>query len=320
DASSCDVVDCLAPYTNLKQAELAEAEEEHEAVGDTGTVGADPRRNANWPATRLANIVVPGLQATDGADPRCTGLQAIAPGQNITCSWHLAREGSFLFYSHGAPAGGEGEGGSLTQGLFGVVTVEPAGSRWYRSQVTASTLDAAWTPTPLDDDLPGQARTGKLDYAQLDMLQPRADGTYELVHADINAIVHECAVTGVLHCVPGEEDAPSFREFTVVFHDELKTFYADPYTVLETAGQFAGIGDGFAINYGASGMGTALLANRLGIGPSARCAECMYEEFFLQSWANGDPALLEHFEDDPSNVHHSYLNDRVRFRNLHAGK
>src|SRR5690606_36110108 len=55
------------------------------------------------------------------------------------------------------------------------------------------------------------------------------------------------------------------------------------------------------------------------IGPAAECAECLYEEFFLQSWANGDPALLEQFPDDPSNVHHSYLNDRIVFRNFHAG-
>ncbi|WP_233718835.1 hypothetical protein [Jiella avicenniae] len=62
-----------------------------------------------------------------------------------------------------------------------------------------------------------------------------------------------------------------------------------------------------------------ILANRKNIGPAADCAECLYEEFFLTSWANGDPALLEQFSDDPSNVHHSYLNDPVSFRNFHAG-
>jgi hypothetical protein len=66
-------------------------------------------------------------------------------------------------------------------------------------------------------------------------------------------------------------------------------------------------------------MGTILIANRKGIGPAKNCVECAYEEFFLESWANGDPALLSQFADDPSNVHHSYLNDRVEFRNLHAG-
>ena len=66
-------------------------------------------------------------------------------------------------------------------------------------------------------------------------------------------------------------------------------------------------------------MGSLLLANRKGIGPAADCMECLYEEFFLTSWANGDPALLEWYADDPSNVHHSYLNDPVVFRNFHAG-
>ena len=113
-------------------------------------------------------------------------------------------------------------------------------------------------------------------------------------------------------------EAPAFREFTAIFHDELKTFYADPFTELEQY-QLESVGDGFGINYGASGMGSILLANRKGIGPSWACKECLYEEFFLQSWANGDPALLEEYFDDPSNVYHSYLNDRVRFRNLHAG-
>ncbi|MFZ2313881.1 MAG: hypothetical protein WAV82_14820, partial [Methylobacter sp.] len=72
------------------------------------------------------------------------------------------------------------------------------------------------------------------------------------------------------------------------------------------------------------------------------CVECKYEEFFLTSWVLGDPAMVvdvpagvnaqgmgvvanpifatkAYFPDDPSNVHHSYLNDRVKFRNLHAG-
>ena len=72
-------------------------------------------------------------------------------------------------------------------------------------------------------------------------------------------------------------------------------------------------------NYGASGMGTLLIANRLGKGPARDCVNCAYEEFFLGSWANGDPALLADYKDDPSNVYHSYLGDRVKFHNVHAG-
>ena len=130
------------------------------------------------------------------------------------------------------------------------------------------------------------------------------------------------------------------REFTVIFHDELKTVFQKQFSILSpeqftkdlTPGsdpekdklqsyskQLAGARDGFAINYGASGMGTILLANRLKVGPAKDCVDCLYEEFFLQSWANGDPALLAEYQDDPSNVHHSYLNDPVKFQNSHAG-
>src|SRR5688500_1874737 len=72
------------------------------------------------------------------------------------------------------------------------------------------------------------------------------------------------------------------------------------------------------------------------------CNECKFEEFFLSSWAVGDPAMvvdnpaaavfspsnppppgpratLVRYPQDPSNVFHSYLNDHVKIRNLHAG-
>ncbi len=50
----------------------------------------------------------------------------------------------------------------------------------------------------------------------------------------------------------------------------------------------------------------------------------------MSSWVNGDPAMIVKrnmegkavealYPDDPSNVHHSYLGDPVRFRNIHAG-
>ncbi len=326
DLSSCEAGRCDPPFTNLGQAEAPEAiggaeEEADEVPADSGALDDRIGRSNDWPSTRDASIVIPGLEAVEGNNPRCTGLQSIKPGVTVTCRWKLAREGAFQFFSHGAPAGGEGDGGSLNQGLFGVVTVEPAGSRWYRSQVDKDSFDAAWASR----EIPGEAsfaRPGTIDYGQLDMLEPAPrDGVWHLRHGDLNAVVHECARPGALAAgCKVEGDTPAFREFTVVFHDELKTFYADPFTELESERQFQGIGDGFAINYGASGMGSILLANRKGIGPAAGCVECVYEEFFLQSWANGDPALLEEFKDDPSNVHHSYLNDRVRFRNLHVGK
>ncbi|MGE3916463.1 MAG: hypothetical protein AB7F78_12280 [Hyphomicrobiaceae bacterium] len=155
----------------------------------------------------------------------------------------------------------------------------------------------------------------------------------QVVHSDLNAIIVPAGPRIPIDAELAETDEDKrtelrlkreasipFREFTVIFHDELKTFYADQFRDLEQFGQLSGIRDGFAINYGSSGVGSMVIANRKRIGPAANCPECMYEEFFLESAANGDPALLEVFPDDPSNVHHSYLNDKVVFRNFHAGK
>ncbi|MBI2316421.1 MAG: hypothetical protein HYU75_05215, partial [Betaproteobacteria bacterium] len=149
--------------------------------------------------------------------------------------------------------------------------------------------------------------------------------------------------------VPNRLEA--FREFTVIFHDEASVgqafpgfFDANPVTqrILH------GVRDTFMVNYGVGGAGAEIIANRLGVGPMWDCLSCSFEEFFLASSAVGDPAMLVDvpanvgletcdiaganctdvgpkaskalFPDDPSNVHHSYQNDRVVFRNLHAGK
>ncbi|MFT4012702.1 MAG: hypothetical protein QM682_04700 [Paracoccus sp. (in: a-proteobacteria)] len=309
--------------------------------GKNGLSGAD------WPRTRGLNLVAEGLMplALPGQDkphPACLGLDAVAPQSSFTCLYEVVQEGTHFFASRAAPAGGEGDGGSITHGLFGAVLAERPGTRWYRSQVSAAAMNAVWAPK----DQPRHARSGALDYERLEQGVPvlnmarvigggpfREAKAVELVHADLNAIVWcdtdaPAAQAGApLGCGAGREATDTtqeaqdlaFREFSVFFHDELKGFYTRNFQELARFGQLAGVRDGFAINYGSSGMGTMLLANRKGIGPAAGCAECLYEEFFLTSWANGDPALLEWFPDDPSNVHHSYLNDPVVFRNFHAG-
>jgi len=148
--------------------------------------------------------------------------------------------------------------------------------------------------------------------------------------------------------VPNRLEA--FREFTVVFHDEntvaqaFPGFYEDP--VLKHT--LHSVRDAFMINYGSGGIGTEILANRLRVGPMHDCLDCAFEEFFLSSWTVSDPAMvvdvpanigLENcgpargaacakvgpkankafYPDDPSNVHHSYQNDFVKFRNTHSG-
>jgi hypothetical protein len=57
--------------------------------------------------------------------------------------------------------------------------------------------------------------------------------------------------------------------------------------------------DDFAINYGTGGIGAEIYANRIGVGPMANCVDCKYEEFFLTSWAVGDPAMVV---DVPANA------------------
>ena len=328
-----------------------------------GQSAGEAEADYNWPRTRNVNFVAQGLEPlpVEGEIPRpCLGTDAVPPGESFTCRFRVGQEGTHFLASHAAASGGEGDGGSIVHGLFGAVMAERPGTRWYRSQVSQTALDATW---PRASDAPRHARQAALDYeaidgkgvpllnmaraldvAQADFATARR---VEIVHTDLNAIVYcdetmaaakvgpdkgplGCAVpttTALGTTMPEGEDPPAtlepdvqaFREFTVFFHDELKTFYTRNFEELGHFGQLAGVRDGFAINYGASGMGSLLLANRKGIGPAASCAECLYEEFFLTSWANGDPALLEWFSDDPSNVHHSYLNDPVVFRNFHAG-
>lgn len=311
-------------------------------VIDTGDVQMSKE---DTPATRVASIHVNGLDymptgaggiSSDGANVGLNPSSLASPGQTRTYTWYAAKQGQYLLYSMGAPSGGEGDGGQPVHGLFGSVNVEPAGSKWYRSQVTSDVLNAAKdaTPTPI-----GQPKISNYDktFSNGDPILNMLKGT-EIIYTDLNAIISNFTTTAD-GCLSGGSriDPPSgtcgqwFREFTVIFHDELETgkpafpeLHADK-PVLHS------IKDGFGINYGASGLGAILLANRKKVGPAKDCPECSMEEFFLTSWANGDPALLVKndpktgeaiqalFPDDPANVHHSYLGDPVRFRNLHMG-
>jgi len=266
-----------------------------EQANASDAVGSD------WPRTRCASITLSGLAPLgDANDPLVTGLQPIPPGSFIDYAWDIKlskdqfkRKTTHLFFSHGAPAGGEGDGGSLVHGLFGVLNIEPEGSKWYRSQVNKVSFQHA-----------REQKLGKayLNYEAkfadgtpvLQLLKPTGDNQYELIYGDLNAVILEKNVP--------KGTTPAFREFTVVFHDELKTFYADQLKEVGTEFTLSGVADGFAINYGASGLATMLLANRKKIGPAKSCVNCAYEEFFLESWVNGDPALLANFEDDPSYI------------------
>ncbi len=310
--------------------------EEHVIDPETGR---EISIDSDEPATRSASIHVNGLElsgsiASDGTNVGFNKSSLAAPGETKTYTWRAKKEGGYLLYSMAAPAGGEGDGGQLSLGLFGSVNVEPRGSVWYRSQVTGDqfanvTVDTSKLGTPVID----YAAKDKTGSPILKMVQPSddSDAAFELIYSDINAII-DVSDNGE-NCEnikgPGSSCGEPFREFTVIFHDELTAVQAfaqldneeDPISALR---------DGMGINYGAAGLGAMVLANRAGKGPAKDCAECKLEEFFLTSWAMGDPALVIErdgdnnavralYNDDPSNVHHSYLGDGVRFRNLHAG-
>ena len=299
-------------------------------------------------ATRNASMHVNGLDYVNGPNTddganvgQNTSSLAVPEGGTAVYTWHAAKQGQYLLYSMGASAGNEGDNGQGGLGLFGSVNVEPRGSHWYRSQLTAEELKLVTkghiekTGHPVidyDAVYPlGHHFAGKPILRILDK-----DGA-NIIHTDLNAIIvnpkEDCHLAP-----PSGTCGQNFREFTVIFHDEIKAVQAFTKYDEELKRDhspldyevFHGVRDGFGINYGASGLGAIVVANRKKVGPARECEDCKFEEFFLESWVNGDPALVVSvdeknnpiqalFPDDPSNVHHSYLNDPVRFRNLHIG-
>ncbi len=266
------------------------------------------------------------------------------PGQKVVTRWRAVKEGTYLAYSAAAPVGGEGDGGQIGLGLFAAVNVEPKGSRWYRSQVTHEQMRSIQRPGS-DGRHPGTT----IDYEKTTVVEGKQrpvlailDAANRIVHSDLNALIVMPEGPGKGADAPqckdparhmfGDSCGSSFREFTVVFHDEIHAQQAFAELDDEDNPLFY-IRDGMGINYGASSMGSLVMSTPLQrkVGPADHCPECRAEEFFLSSWANGDPALIlafneqgtrpigARYKDDPSNVHHSYLGDPVRFRNLHAG-
>ncbi len=346
------------------------------------------RRDDNQSATRWASMHAVGLEWTSsslddgtyvGANPN--GLVDV--GQSIVYTLYAGdREGEHVVQSAGAWAGGEGDGGHTNSGLFGAILVEPQGARWYRSQTTRQELDYATTGTTtygqpvLDYEAVYPAGHPRAGTPVLNMLHGN-----EIVHTDLNAIITGSPANGTtvkagwfepgafpLNYYTYPDRHQPFREFTVIYHDETGAVQAFPeFEKPELAFTLHSARDAFAINYGSAGIGAEVLANRFGVGPMWDCAECKYEEFFLSSWAVGDPAMIvdkpanvacgvetsspnavrevpgfsdsldrldnqapctlqtgpkatkAFFPDDPSNVHHGYLNDHTRFRVLHGG-
>jgi len=257
------------------------------------------------PVTRAASIHVTGLEPVtditdDGYDAGANPDGQVPPGGHRTYTLYADAEGTFLLYS---PAG-DFNGFNQTQqmlGLFGAVTVEPAGAEWYRSQITHADYLASAKGDTIDYD--ARYRDGP---AKGSPVLRMTDGV-EIIDSDLTALI-----TGPNHgrfakgsrptmnpTLLPDREAP-FREVTALYSESQDLIQAFPdYSVTDTNLAIGGGGDGFAINYGSSGIVNEILANRLQIGPSAKCPECKFEEFFLSSWPNGDPGLVV---DAPANV------------------
>jgi manganese oxidase len=336
-------------------------------------------------AGRFAGFHVQGMQlvgsiASDASNVGKNDTSLVGPGQSKAYTYLAEKEGTFLVTSYGATFGGEATGGNVGVGAFAVVTVEPPGAKYYRSQVTEEELrlassscvsgsrvqnltsagqpivnyEATYPATNCDGSASIWVAEGKAGLPILNML----DAGGSIVHSDINAIIAGTEPDGsfppgtypLAHNPTVPNRLEPFREFTVVFHDETVATNAFPAWFppnLPIGWTTHGVRDSFMINYGSGGIGSEIIANRLGVGPMWDCLNCSYEEFFLTSFAVGDPAMLvdepansgleacgpdlvncadvgpkatkAFYPDDPSNVHHSYTGDFTKYRNLHAG-
>jgi hypothetical protein len=226
-------------------------------------------------------------------------------GGTYSATYYAEREGEHLLFSTAAMTGGEGDGGTINAGLFGSVIVEPAGSIWYRSQVTEEDLRYATTSTTasgypvINYDAVYPAGHRLAGQPVLKML----NGT-QIIDSDLTAIIagsgantggsfSTTAFPANSNTYPRRQEP--FREFVIHYHDEAGAVQAFPEFYNETLGlkhTLQSVRDAFAINYGAAGTGAEVLANRLGVGPMWKCPECKFEEFFLSSWAVGDPAMV----------------------------
>ena len=270
-------------------------------INFTNLLSKEPRSSKDppsddQPSTRSAGVHVIGMELvgnikSDGSNVGTNPPSLVPPDGFTTYTFTATREGNNLMYSTGTTTGGEGDGGTLAEGLFGSVNVEPRGAEWYRSQVTAVEMAKATTGTAgatATTTIGVNVKPGGqpiIDYDRFKML----DADNNIIYSDLNAII-----TG-----PGKGRFPKetyrpnatepdrnqpFREFTVIYHDEIQTVQAFPeFREGPLVHTLHSVQDKFAINYGTAGVGAEILANRLGVGPMFDCTECKFEEFFLSS-------------------------------------
>jgi hypothetical protein len=331
------------------------------------------------PVTRDASIHVNGMQlvgdiADDGSFVGRNASSLTPPGGENSYTFYAeinrppSASNAYALYSMGSITGAQGAGGTISFGLFGGVNVEPEGAEWYRSHLTHEEMalandgngttgngqpilnyDTVYPNTPVfiaegKAGLPVlriQCKAGDPAVTAGDCLVD------EIVHSDIHAVItgpNRGNFTAGTHYpstpINPQQEQP-FREFSSIWNGEQVAIQAFPALYLDPVLKhtLAIVVDSFIINYGSGGIGSEIIANRLGVGPMYDCVDCKFEEFFLTSWTVGDPAMIVDvpanaggfppapgpkattalFPDDPSNVHHAYMNDHVKFRNIHAG-
>ncbi len=324
-------------------------------------------------ADRMAGFNVQGMEAVNaisdisgyvGANPNSLA----APGGTRSYTLYGAKEGAYGVVSYGATFGADGTAGNISNGLFGSVVVVPKGGRNYRNAVTEEEMRLATVGrTPAGQPIINyEARYPNVE----PWISEGKAGKPVLATVNGNRIVHSDGDTIVMGPNADGSFPPStyplesqgkrnpaypnrlepFRDFSSMWHDEVAAaqafpgFFNDPVFghVLKPTR------DAFMINYGSGGIGSEIVANRLGVGPMHDCLACAYEEFFLTAYVVGDAAQLVDvpanvglegllpgqapppgttgikatkalYPHDPANVHHSYVGDFVKFRNTHFG-
>jgi len=329
--------------------------------------------------SRWASFHANGMQlvndiSDDGSyvGTNANSLADVGPGGYQEYTLYAEKEGVYVVQSYGATVGSDANEGNISNGLFGQIIVEPKGATSYRSILTeeemrlVTTGRTATTGHPIIDynaTFPNQEpwiSEGKANLPVLAMVQG-----LKIVHSELEAINVGTGPNGsfLADTYPLENagyrnpTVPNrlepFRDFASVWHDETANAQAFPGFYNDPVFSFvlAGVKDAFMINYGSGGIGSEIIANRLGVGPMHDCLSCAYEEFFLTSYTVGDPALLVDvpanvwlenctpaaaaagectavgpkanyalYPNDPINVHHSYIGDFVKIRNTHVGK
>ena len=300
------------------------------------------RVDLEQPATRTASIHIVGMQLVSGIGDDGTNVGRnpvsglVGPGQSTTYRFYAEHEGTYLMFSTAATTGGEGDGGSIAAGLFGALNVEPRNAEYYRSQVTRNDMDLATVKrTPAGQPMLNYDAVYPAGHPLAGRPILKMVVNSEIVHSDLTAIItgpgraSRFGTCDNLQSTPVMGDrCASFREFTIVFHDETGAVQAFPeMTDPQMLHTLHSVKDGFAINYASGGAGAEILANRLGVGPPLNCPECKYEEFFLSSWSVGEPGMVVDnpantrnpngtlkvgakatkalYPDDPSNVYHT---------------